>query len=75
MRLIQRNIAMQAAMQSVRERRPCDPSWSDAKRARKGCPPATPTTSTPVSELPAPRPAALPETTLATADAATGGQN
>lgn len=40
MALIQQNIAIMAAMRAVERPRPCDPSWSAKKLARKGCPPA-----------------------------------
>ncbi len=71
LRLIQQNIAMQAALQTVREPRPCDPSWSAEKQRRKRCAPAMPATSTPMLEPAAP----LPQTTLAAVQAIPGGQN
>jgi len=40
MALIQQNIIMMSAMRAVQTPRPCDPSWSARKLARKGCPPA-----------------------------------
>lgn len=40
MALIQQNIVMMAAMRSAQAPRPCDPSWSARKLARRGCPPA-----------------------------------
>jgi len=39
MALIQQNIVMMAAMRAAETPRPCDPSWSAKKLARKGCPP------------------------------------
>ena len=39
MALIQQNIAMMAAMRTAERPRPCDPSWSAKKLARRGCPP------------------------------------
>ncbi len=71
MRLIQQNIAMQAALRTIDRRRPCDPSWSAEKQRRKRCAPVMPATSTPMLEPTAP----LPQTTLAAVQDAPGGQN
>ncbi|MGR4866534.1 hypothetical protein [Caulobacter sp. LARHSG274] len=71
LRLIQQNIAMQAALRTVREPRPCDPSWSAEKQRRKRCAPAMPATSAPMLEPAAP----LPQTTLAAVQEIPGGQN
>jgi hypothetical protein len=40
MALIQQNIVMMSILRAQEPRRPCDPSWSAKKLARKGCPPA-----------------------------------
>jgi hypothetical protein len=66
MALIQQNIAMMAAMRAAQPSRPCDPSWSARKLARKGCPPAQ-ITPEPILEPVPPPPALGPETIAAAA--------
>jgi hypothetical protein len=74
MALIQQNIVMMSILRAQEPRRPCDPSWSAKKLARKGCPPAGPTPQ-PVLELAPPPPPLASETVIAAAPEAIEGQN
>lgn len=65
MALIQQNIIMMSAMRAAQASRPCDPSWSARKLARRGCPPAQ-LTPEPMLE-PVPPPPAPDRETIATA--------
>lgn len=74
MALIQQNIVMMSILRAQEQRRPCDPSWSAKKLARKGCPPPWPTPR-PVLELAPPPPSLASETVIAAAPEAIEGQN
>lgn len=65
MALIQQNIIMMSAMRAAQAPRPCDPSWSARKLARRGCPPVQ-LAPEPMLE-PVPPPPALGRETIATA--------
>jgi hypothetical protein len=74
MALIQQNIVMMSILRAQEQRRPCDPSWSAKKLARKGCPPAG-LAPQPVLELAPPPPPLASETVIAAAPEAIEGQN
>jgi hypothetical protein len=79
MALIQQNIIMLGAMRAAETPRPCDPSWSAKKLARRGCPPAGPAPELLLEPEP---PSTLPTTPtpplgtlVESAPEASGGQN